>query len=70
MIDDYLDIEALWGDLLSQEVERIKTTFNRLLPSEQEKILRHLRRMATDSDWHPNQRIAARTALQILTPGH
>jgi hypothetical protein len=70
MIDDYLDIEALWGDLLSQEVVRIQTTFNRLLPAEQEKILRHLRRMASDSDWQPNQRIAAQTALQILIPGH
>jgi hypothetical protein len=70
MINDYLDIETLWGDLLSQEVERIKTTFNRLSSEEQEKILKHLKRMATDSDWHPNQRIAAQTALQILTPGH
>lgn len=69
MTDNNFDIEALWGDLLSQEAGRIKTTFNRLLPAEQENILKHLKRMATESDWHPNQRVAAQAALQILSPG-
>jgi uncharacterized protein YdeI (YjbR/CyaY-like superfamily) len=58
--------EALWDALLSREPELVRAAFHRLGAGEQEAVLFHLRRMTAEPDWHPEQRLSAQAALQVL----
>jgi len=59
-------LEALWNDLLSRELERIRKAFYSLDPPSQVIVLAHLQRMLSESGWQPEQRLSARAALQTL----
>jgi hypothetical protein len=61
-----MDLESLWGNLLSRKPELIRAAFDRLNPSEQQSVLAHLNRMASEPGWHPEQRASALAALQAL----
>jgi hypothetical protein len=58
--------EIIWDQLLSRQPERILAAYWRLSPDEQQTVLRHLERMTTEPGWHPEQRISAQAALQVL----
>lgn len=58
--------ENLWDDLLSRDQNRIQSAFTRLNSQEKIAVLDHLRRMATEPGWHPEQCESARAALSTL----
>ncbi len=60
--------EQLWEDLLSRQPGVIKAAFASLYPTDQQTVLAHLQRMVSESGWQPEQRISARTALDVLLP--
>jgi len=60
------DLETLWDALLSREAQRIRTAFASLDADAQAAILHHLMRMATEPDWHSEQRLSAQAALEAL----
>lgn len=55
-----------WQEILSGEAERTRRAFTRLAASEQPAVLLHLRRMSTETGWHPAQAESARAALDAL----
>lgn len=59
-------LEIIWDGLLSREPDLIRTTYAALDPGSQREALGHLRKMATEPDWHPEQRISALAALAAL----
>lgn len=59
-------LEILWDALLSRDPEQVRKAFDCLSPRIQRDILAHLHRMATEPDWHPEQRISAQAALDAL----
>jgi hypothetical protein len=63
-----LDPETLWENLLSRRPELIRAAFASLEAGEQQSVLAHLDRMATQTGWHPEQSVSAQTALRVLKP--
>jgi hypothetical protein len=59
-------LEALWNDLLSLQVELVREAFNSLDPTSQKTVLLHLKRMVSESGWQPEQRTSAKAALRAL----
>lgn len=59
-------LEALWDDLLSGQPERVRRAFGGLSEEERQAVMAHLRRMASESGWQPEQRESARLALAAL----
>ncbi len=60
-------IEQLWDALLSRDNKLIQAAYDSLNSDEQNAVLLHLKRMAEEPDWHPEQRLSARLALQCIT---
>jgi hypothetical protein len=58
--------EDLWDGLLSRQPELVEAAFASLDESEQQSILAHLKRMASEPGWHPEQASSAQVALKIL----
>jgi hypothetical protein len=65
-VSDELDLETLWGMLLSRDAERIRTAWGMLSPAEQVSVRDHLYRMVTESGWLEGQRASAQAALDVL----
>lgn len=61
-----LQIEDLWEALLSREAEQIRRAYLGLANEEQQAVVAHLRNMAEEPGWHPEQVISARAALQAI----
>ncbi|OGO28865.1 MAG: hypothetical protein A2136_05935 [Chloroflexi bacterium RBG_16_54_11] len=59
-------LEEMWSDLLSSQPDQIHDAFRSLDRRRQKNVLAHLRRMATDPGWQPEQRESALVALQTL----
>ena len=59
-------LEQLWGGLLSRQPEQVQRVFASLTPEEQADVSAHLKRMATETGWHPEQRASALAALAAL----
>jgi hypothetical protein len=59
-------LEQLWDALLSREPDRVRSAFATLDKASQRTTLAHLMRMATENDWHPEQRQSAIEALDAL----
>ncbi len=59
-------LEALWNNLLSRQPELVRVAFNSLDSSNQEIVLAHLKNMAGESGWQPEQIISAKAALHAL----
>ena len=62
-------LEIIWDALLSRDPLQIRTMFSSLDGASRQVALAHLQRMATELDWHPEQRISALAALDALK-GH
>jgi hypothetical protein len=59
-------LEIIWDGLLSREPDLVRSTFAALDPGSQREALDHLRKMASEPDWHPEQRTSALAALAAL----
>jgi hypothetical protein len=51
MNDDHY-LENLWNDLLSRDATKTQAAFFALEIEEQQAVLVHLKRMATEQGWH------------------
>ena len=60
------DLEAFWGQLLSEDPDQIRTAWAGLSSEERAAILAHLVTMATEEGWSELQRRAAQAALGVL----
>ena len=61
--------EYLWDALLSRQPGQIQAAFASLDAAEQNTVLSHLKRMAEEDGWHPEQRQSALAALETLADG-
>jgi hypothetical protein len=59
-------LEILWDNLLSREPNRIRSAYYSRSELEQSVVVEHLRKMASEEGWHPQQRISALAALKAL----
>ena len=59
-------LDHLWSNLLSRQPALIREAFEGLNPSEQQSIIGHLRKMAYEAGWQPEQRLSAQAALNVL----
>ena len=59
-------LEDLWDKILSRQPEQIRIAFMSLRSDEQQSVLTHIKHMATDPGWHPEQRISAQAAIEAL----
>jgi hypothetical protein len=59
-------LEELWDSLLSREPVKILKAFNSLSLDEQKSVIEHIKKMAEEPGWHPEQRNSARAALAVL----
>lgn len=59
-------LEELWDALLSRQAERVQAAYASLDRLGRQAIAAHLRRMASESGWHPEQVKSARAALEAL----
>jgi hypothetical protein len=60
------DPEAIWGELLSRQPQRIRAAASSLTAEERKAVVAHLRRMVSEADWTEGQRASARAALDVL----
>ena len=58
--------ETLWDALLSRQPAQVQAAYAALDPASQQVVLAHLRRMITESGWHPEQIQSAQAALAAL----
>jgi hypothetical protein len=59
-------LDTFWGDLLSEDPERVIAAWVSLAEDEQQSIEAHLRKMATEDGWADVQRQSAQAALDTL----
>jgi hypothetical protein len=59
-------LEKTWDALLSRDPEKIVRTFSTLDLDSQHVVLEHLKKMVSETGWHPEQVISAQAALQAL----
>jgi hypothetical protein len=62
-------VQNPWEEILSRDSEKILAAFASLDPSDQQSVLDHLQKMATEPGWHPEQVKSAREALQTIKRG-
>ncbi len=63
---DFDPLELFWDALLSREPERIRAVFLPLNSATRKALTEHLQRMASEPDWHPEQRKSAQAALLVI----
>lgn len=68
MDDELTGLEHIWESLLSRQPAKIRAAYNALDEDSQGVVLNHLRRMAAEDGWHPEQRKSARAALEAIRP--
>jgi hypothetical protein len=59
-------LEKTWDGILSRDEQKIQTTYLGLDVQNQHVVLEHLKKMATEPGWHPEQVKSARTALKAI----
>ena len=66
---DYLEafLEKTWDGLLSRDRHSIMQTFNCLDSANQHVVLEHLKKMANETGWHPEQVLSAKVALEAIS---
>ena len=66
-MDGPLDpLEGLWDGLLSRAPEQVRAVFATLEPAEKQAVLVHLKHIASEPGWQPEQRASAQAALEAL----
>lgn len=59
-------LEKTWDAILSRDKDAIQHGFDALDDESQKAVLQHLRKMATEVGWHPEQVRSAQIALRSL----
>jgi hypothetical protein len=59
-------LEILWNALLSRQPDVIREVYYGLDDASRREVLAHLKVMATEEGWHPEQVISAQAALAAL----
>jgi hypothetical protein len=59
-------LALLWDAILSRQAERIQNVYQLLDPASQSALSAHLRRMASEDGWHPEQVKSAQVALEAI----
>jgi hypothetical protein len=62
-------VQNPWEEILSRESEKILAAFAALNASDQQAVLVHLQKMATEPGWHPEQVASALEALRTIKRG-
>jgi len=65
-MSDELDLETLWGELLSRDASRVRAVWRILTEEERIAIRIHLEKMVTAEGWLESQRVSARAALAAI----
>lgn len=65
-MNDFDPLAEFWDQLLSRQPKKIRAAYQRLDQTTRQAVVAHLRRMASESGWHPEQRTSARSALEAL----
>lgn len=58
--------EFVWDGILSRDSRRIVQTFLSLDEQSKETVIAHLKRMVSESGWHPEQIKSAQAALDAI----
>jgi hypothetical protein len=66
MSDIFSSAEQFWDNLLSRNPEQILEAFRSLDNPSRLSVLNHLRDMAAEDGWQPEQRLSARAALDAI----
>jgi predicted Zn-ribbon and HTH transcriptional regulator len=66
LIDNNTFLEEIWSALLSRDQDEIKRIYHLLGKTSREVVLEHLKKMASEPGWHPEQVISAQKALQAI----
>ena len=59
-------LETLWDGLLSRQPEQVRAAYASLDEKEKKVVLTHLERIVSEPGWHPEQRLSAQAALEVL----
>lgn len=59
-------LEIFWDAILSRRPDQILAACARLSASEQQELIAHLQRMASEPGWHTEQRKSAKAALKTI----
>ena len=59
-------LDWLWDNLLSRQPDLVRAAFASLDAPDQKTILTHLRSMASESGWQPEQKLSAEAAIHAL----
>lgn len=60
-------LEEFWDAILSRDPRRIRVVYQTLDSVDQKRLLEHLRKMASEDGWHPDQRTSALAALDAIS---
>ncbi len=60
-------LENTWNGILSRDSKRIQDTYLGLDSQNQHVVLEHLKKMASETDWHHEQIKSAQIALKAIT---
>ncbi len=66
MIDHDTFLEETWSALLSRDKGEILRAFNALDEASRKVVMEHLKKMATEEGWHPEQIMSAKSALSTI----
>ena len=66
MRNTFMYVEQIWDNLLSREPGSVRDAYSTLDKEEQAAVLAHLRKMASEPGWHPEQKKSADIALEEL----
>lgn len=73
ILEERSPLELFWDAILSQQPDQIRSAYDSLDLSERQPLIIHLRRMASEPGWQPEQRKSALAALETIigqsTPG-
>ncbi len=66
MSDIFSSAEQFWDAILSRDPDLIRAAFRPLDKASRREVLTHLRVMATEEGWQPQQTASAQAALDAL----
>ena len=61
------NFDAIWENILSEDQQKVRSSFNALNKNEKNYVLSHLQKMSAEDGWHPGQVASATFALNALT---
>jgi len=63
---DFFDLGNFWDALLSRQPDHVRAAYYSLDSQRKAEVYNHLQRMVSEPGWHPEQRISAQAALDVL----